>query len=214
MSTPNRDSIAGLVKRILGRPYDKLQSSFTVPKCRPRTTRQWVFLVIQVVAILSMILGWYLDHSDQTKWVAGLFAPRYDAAIELCHQMGENIGMEVNSTDPGFTEISSILATRYESEMPNLSGSDFTHMKVVDRTALAINISTDSNPPGPRITLSVTLRDGQALPEVPVPVSWLESEIKDLFLEGPLFRLSELLQWLGVVVTFIILVVEKVCELV
>ncbi len=171
-----------------------------------------MFLAIQVVAIIFVILGWYLDHADQSKWIVKVFAPRYAPATELCHLMYGNLGLEVNSTAPGFTEISSILSEQLQSQMPNLSSFDITHMKVVGTIAVVVN--PDPNLSGPRITLSVTLRDGRVLPEVEVPRNWLESEIEGRFLEEPLFRWGEGLQWLGIVITFAILILEKVFELI
>jgi hypothetical protein len=78
-------------------------------------------------------------------------------------------------------------------------------------TAMAIN--PDPNRSGPRITLSIILEDSRVLSEVEIPRNWLQSEIERRFLEEPLFRWGERLQWLGIIITFFVLIVEKVSEL-
>jgi hypothetical protein len=70
-------------------------------------------------------------------------------------------------------------------------------------------VSPNSNISGPRVTLQVDLRDGRQLSKVEIPKSILQSEIRNRFLEQPLFRWGEGLQWVGVVITFAILIIER-----
>jgi hypothetical protein len=177
-----------------------------------RTRLKVALLVIQGIAIAAVILGWYLDHADQREWIASVFAPRFAPAVGLCSLMYESSGLEVSSTTPGFSEISSILSEQLAGQLPNAGNFQITSIKVVGMTAMAINL--DSARSGPRIALSIALQDGRVLSEVEVPRAWLQSEIEGRFLKEPLFRWGEKLQWLGILITFFALAVEKVFELI
>ena len=178
---------------------------------RPRWPKV-AFLVFELIAIAVVILGWYLDHADQSKWTANVFAPRFVPAVGLCSLMYESPGLEVSSTTPGFSEISSILSEQLAGQLPNLGSFEIASIKVVGVTAMAINPDPDRS--GPRITLSVALQDGRVLSEVEVPRARLQPEIEDRFLKGPLFRWGERLQWIGILSALVALAVEKVCELI
>jgi hypothetical protein len=142
---------------------------------RPRWSKV-AFLAVQVIAIVFVVLGWYLDHAEQSEWTAKVFASRHAPAVELCYLMYRSPGLEVDSTTPGFSEISLILSEQLASQLPNLDSFDIADIKVVGMTAMAINPDPDIS--GPRITLYIALEGGQVLPEVEVPRNWLQSEIE------------------------------------
>jgi hypothetical protein len=205
-------NIISAVGNLLRRTTNKLGNAYErfFTWLRPRRSKV-AFLTVQVIAIVFVILGWYLDHTDQSEWIAEVFAPRYAPAVELCNLMYENLGLEVNRTTPGFSEISSVLSEQLAGQLPNLGGFDIAGIEVVGMTAMAINL--DPNRSGPRITLSIIIEDSRVLSEVEIPRNWLQSEIERRFLEEPLFRWGERLQWLGIIITFFVLIVEKVSEL-
>jgi len=170
-----------------------------------------VFLSFQVVAILMVILGWYVDHGNQSKWIMKVFAPRYAPALDLVDSMFTSLGFEIDSSTPGFPEITLILSEQLEGQLPDLGFISIARIEVVRRTLLAVN--PDPRLSGPRLTLTITLEDGRELPGVEVPRSFLQSQIEHRFLEALLFRWGEGLQWLGIIIAFATFIVEKLSEL-
>ena len=181
-----------------------------VNRSKPRW-KKLVFLAVQVIAILLVILGWYIDHSEQSEWVTEIFAPDYGSALVLYEKMfEEGIGLVADQDTPGFAEIAEILSEYLLRQLPDLNGREIVRLKVVGLTSMVI--SEDPSRSGPRVTLSITLDDGQALPPIEMTGN-LEPEIRERFLDEPLFSWGERFQWIGIVITFVALIIEKALEI-
>lgn len=205
-------NVGNVTASIAGKETARLRN-FILPALnwlKPRW-KTLVFLSFQVVAILMVILGWYVDHGNQSTWIMKVFAPRYAPALDLVDSMFTSLGFEINSSTPGFSEITLILSEELEGQPPDLGVISIARMKVVGTTLLALN--PDPRLSGSRLSLTITLEDGRELPGVEVPMSFLQSQIEHRFLEAPLFRWGEGLQWLGIIIAFATFIVEKLSEL-
>ena len=205
-------NVGNVIDSIAGKETARLRNFFlpALNWLKPRW-KTLVFLFFQVVAILLVILGWYLDHGNQNKWIMKVFAPRYAPALDLVDSMFTSLGFEIDSSTPGFSEITFILSEQLEGQLPDLGDIGIARIKVVGTTALAIN--PDPRLSGPRLALTITLEDGRELPGVEVQGSFLQSQIEHRFLEALLFRWGERLQWLGIIIAFLTFFVDKLSEL-
>jgi hypothetical protein len=167
--------------------------------------RKLALLIIQIFAAVSVILGWYLDHGNQSGWVVPIFAPQYSDTSNFSDNLFVSLDSEFDDSTPGFLEVADLLC---ESQLSDLGDCTIVRLKVIGMTAMVVSFDPTVSG-GPEVVLQVDLRDGRRLPKVPIPKSVLQSEIRNRFLEQPLFWWGEGLQWVGVLITFAILIIER-----
>jgi hypothetical protein len=180
-------------------------------KAKWRVILKTSFSTIQIITLILVGLGWYMDHALQSQWVVKLFAPRYERALALYNGMLRSPGAQIDVSTPGFAEISLILSGRIAEQLPQVG--DFAIDTIRVTGVMAMVISSDPSRSGPRLTLQIAMQDGRVLQEVEVGGNWLKSEIQERFLEEPLFTWAERFQWLGIVVALATLILEKVFKL-
>ncbi len=147
----------------------------------------WLKTGIAVVGAILTLVGFYLDHSEQNNWVVNLFAPSYVTANTTYERM-LNEGVSIGSADAGFTEIASICSEKLSGE------GDLTIASIaIKRGSAFLSFGTAI---AQQYDLEITLRDGRSATG---NIEDLKPLIQERFLGDTLFRWSQALVWIGIV---------------
>lgn len=152
-----------------------------------------ILFVLGAIGLLMAVVGWYLDHLEQNQWVIKILARRYVRAIKAYNKMLKS-GLTIQTNDPGFREIASMLWERLPGQTTSTIATVTTRIKGVGQVFTSHGVEDKVT-----IAIKITLEDGQS---VEGDINDLRPEIRKRFLEEPLFKWSQKIFWAGIITAF------------
>jgi hypothetical protein len=171
----------------------------------PREARLAKLLEIStiVTGLILATFGFYVDHGQENEWVTTTFAPGYAEAVRAYERMYSQ--GEIEHGDEGFAQIASLFAFILADKLPDLGTLTITRVVITQHFPLVIR---DNGYRGPSTDVNIYLNNGNTVVTL-TRLGDLRPQLKEHFLDHPLYVWGQRFFWLGIIITFATPLLER-----